>query len=360
MPNTPGENNPDTAEIDQRFLGPNGTPPPEHISMNDLGYVIHIIGNAITMISGCVTEPELQPKLQQELIQAKQITIDRINFLLKNYEEDLKNMPEFRDFLELLLDAVQNDKFENVLKLYRLGTRAFQKGALLKPGRHLSQTEMAAVQEGQEAVPELKLTVVNYCNNQAGRYVGLNKVQRDHLGVEVGGTVELFDEKDANLGLFTVGAGSREYTEEPEIFTVTPQVKIGDFLTVKKSTASPDKPREFNLHITHAVEKTVEPEKHRGRTEKNAERFPELDPDMYITLPTAVAAQLGIKPEPGKTVAPISKRTVRDASGYKVEMAIVPGGTTIGFTSDAAKELDIPKELTEIRIIIDKGVLVIG
>lgn len=352
MPHTsPDIQNPDS----QDCLPRDGKQLPEHISMNDFGYVIHIIGNAMAMISGCVTEQGLQ----QELMQAKQITISRINFLLKRYEEDLKNMPEFRDFLELLLDAVQNDKFENVLKLYRLGTRAFPAGALLKPGRHLSQTEMAAVQEDREAVPELKLTVIDHCKNQAGRYVGLSKAQRERIDVEVGGTVELFDEKGTSLGFFTVGAGSKEYAQDPEIFTITPQVKIGDTLTVKKPSVSPDKPQEFNLQVTHAVEKTVEPAKHGARVEKIAARFPNLDPNMYITLPTAIAAQLGIKPEPGKTVAPISKCTVRDASGRTVEMAIVPGGTTIGFTSDAAKELDIPAELSEIKLTIDKNVLVI-
>ncbi|MBI4994143.1 hypothetical protein HZC21_00655 [Candidatus Peregrinibacteria bacterium] len=343
-------NRPDSAKFSQ----PPGMQAPEHISMNNFGYAFHVLGNAMSMITACISYPTY-PEAQQDLIEAKQETIRRINFLLEQYKEDLKNMPEFRDFLELLLDAVQNDKFENAVKLYRLGVKAFQPEALSRPGRHLSQ-EMEAV----ESEPSLRLTVADHCENPAGLYIGLSRIQRKRLAVEVGGTVELFDDKNKSLGVFTVGKSSEEYVGMDDLFTAN-QVREGEIVTVKKYAPPPDKPQEFKLPVTHGVENTVDPAKHRARTDKIAERFREkLDPEMYITLPTSIAFQLGIKPEPGKTTAPISKCAVRDASGREIEIAIVPTGTTIGFTTSAAQELDIPKELTEIKIIIDKGVLVIA
>lgn len=343
------------APIDDAGLSqPDGITPPDHISMEDIGYATHLLRNSIAIIQGCIGHPD-DPTAQADLVSGKQRTIEFITFLLKRYGEDLRNMPEFRDFLELLLDEVQNDKFNNALKVYSLGIRAFQMRALDQPGRHLSQHDM----EAAESEPSLRLTVVDHCKNPAGLYVGLSQVQRAKLGVEKGGTVELFDGKGKSLGVFTVGAGSVEYINMTDVFTAN-QVSTGAIVNVKKSVATPDKPQEFTLQVMHAVEKTIEPEKHRARTEKIAMRFPKLDSEMYITLPTSIAFQLGIKPEPGKTVAPISKCVIRDASGREVEIAIVPTGTNIGFTLDAAKELDIPKEFSEIKIIIDKGVLIIA
>lgn len=354
MPNTP----PETGDADTaKFLPRDSFKPPEHISMDDMAYVAHLINNAITVIKISINyQNDLD--VQEELKQAKEIMIGRINFLLTRYQEDLKNMPEVKNFLELLRYLIEQDQLQHAVNLQQLADRAFQMGALDKPGRHLSQ-EMSAVTESQEAVSELKLTVFDRCKNTEGLYVGLSAVQRTKLDVEVGGTVEIIDEKGQSFGVFTVGKGSSEIADHTDLFTVN-GVEESTTVTVRKAISTPDKPKEFKLPITHAVETTIERVKHKARIEKIAVRFPNLDSEMYITLPTAVAAQLGIKPEPGKTVAPISKCLVRDASGRQIEMAIVPAGTTIGFTSDAAKELDIPAGLAEIKIIIDKGVLVIG
>lgn len=346
MPNRPIEDKPSEAQQDNAY----GLKAPEKLSM---AYVGHLLNNTMASMALCIDYPDATTNDDLEL--TRQELIERINFLLKRYEQDLRNMSELRDFLELLRGLVTNNQFESALKLRQLGDRLFHfSGDLSKPGRHLSQET-----EAVESEPALRLTVADHCKNSAGLYVGLSKVQRGKLGVEIGGTVELFDDKNKSLGVFTVGTGSKEYLEMTDVFTAN-NVTKGEIVTVKKSVATPDKPNEFNLPVEHAVEKTTDPKRHAARKEKIAQRFPHSDPDMYITLPTAIASQLGIKPETGKTVAPISKCLVCPASGWDVQMVIVPTGTGIGFTSDAAEELDIPKELTEIRIIIDKGVLVIA
>lgn len=123
-----------------------GMQAPEHISMENLDYVYHILGNALSMTAGCSNQT--YPEAQQDLITAKQEIIQRINFLLERYKGDLKNMPQFRDFLELLLYLVQNDQFEHAVKLYTRESVVFKPNMLLKPGRHLSQ-EIMAVVEGE-------------------------------------------------------------------------------------------------------------------------------------------------------------------------------------------------------------------
>lgn len=354
MPNTP----PDTQNPDsQDFLPRDDLQLPEHISMEDLSYVAHLINNAIAVIKSCIDYEGNDPSIEEDLKQSKKITVGRINFLLTRYEKDLKNMPEVQNFLELLRYLIEQDQLQHAVNLHQLAVRTFKMGTLDKPGRYLSQTEMAAVQENREAVPELKLTVFDSCKNPNGLYVGLSKLQRDRLGVEVGGTVEITDEKKQSLGVFTVGKGSSEIADHTDLFTAN-GIEKSATVTVRKSVSTPDKPREFTFPCIHSVEK-MDQTKHTARTEEIASRFPDLDQEAYAVLPTAVASELGIKPEAGKTVAPISRGRVK-VSGIETEIAIVPSGQTVGFTSAAAKKLNIPAGLAEIKIIIDKGVLVIG
>ena len=65
------------------------------------------------------------------------------------------------------------------------------------------------VKDAAETVPELCLTVGASCSNTNGQFVGLNKLQREKLGVDENGTVELVDAEGRSLGIFTVGQGSK-------------------------------------------------------------------------------------------------------------------------------------------------------
>lgn len=207
--------------------------------------------------------------------------------------------------------------------------------------------------EGAETVPEMSLTVAGACNTHHGHYVGLSKGQRDRLGVEVGASVELVDGAGKSLGIFTVGTGSKALLLEPTKFTAN-GVDTGSTVTVKKAVKKPE--REIPLPVTHGVETS---ELHERRAGIIRNRFPDMDPESYIVVPTAVGRELGFSPSPAKaTVLSISKGKVR-VGGTDHEIIMVPSGTAIGFTTKAAQTLGIPQELRTLTLRIDNGVLVI-
>lgn len=207
--------------------------------------------------------------------------------------------------------------------------------------------------EASETVPELSLTVAGACNNPNGRYVGLSKGQRDKLQVEVGSSVELFDGGGKSLGIFTVGTGSKALLLESGKFTAN-GVDTGTAVTVKKAVKKPE--REIDLPVTHRIEAA---EQHERRAGIIRNRFPDMDPETYITIPTALGRELGFSPSPASaTVLSISKGKVR-IGDTDHEIVMVPSGTTVGFTTKAGQKLGIPAELGAIKVRIDNGVLVI-
>ena len=226
--------------------------------------------------------------------------------------------------------------------------------------------DQAPAKEAVEAVPELKLVAASSCKNPDGRYVGLSKVQRDKLGVEVGGNVELFDAAGKSLGLFSVGTGSKELLKEEAKFTVN-GVAAGEAVTARK--ASEKQESDMAFAVTHGVESTpaglddAAKQKYEdrlaSRASKIAERFPELDSKAYVVVPTAVAKSMGVEGPKGSTVLPISKGKIK-LGDVVTEIAIVPSGNNIGFTTEAAKSIGIPDQIKELRVRVVDGVLVIA
>lgn len=229
-----------------------------------------------------------------------------------------------------------------------------------------SAPKAAEMKEASEKGPELRLNVAGPCKNPEGKYVGLSKVQRDRLGVEVGGNVELFDVGGKSLGLFMVGSGSKELLSQPEAFTVN-GVSSGEAVTVKKAADKQESDMTFD--VVHGVEVVPgglsedEKKKYEGRlasrASKIAERFPGLDPRAYVVVPSSLAKSMGIEAPKGSTVLPVSKGKVR-IGGTEHEIAVVPSGNSIGFTTEAAKSLGIPTQLNQIRVRVIDGVLVIA
>lgn len=230
----------------------------------------------------------------------------------------------------------------------------------------LSAPKAQELNEAPEKGPEVRLNVAGPCKNPDGKYVGLSKVQRDRLGVEVGGNVELFDISGKSMGLFMVGAGSKELLSRQDAFTVN-GVSAGEAVTVKKAVDKQES--DMTLDVAHGVEVVPgglsedEKKKYEGRlasrASKIAERFPELDPKAYVVVPSAVAKSMGIEAPKGSTVLPVSKGKIR-IGGVEHEIAIVPSGNSIGFTTEAAKSLGIPTQLNQIRVRVVEGVLVIA
>ena len=210
--------------------------------------------------------------------------------------------------------------------------------------------------EHAEAVPKLNLTVAGPCKNPHGNYVGLSAIQRNKLGIEVGGVVELFD-LEKSLGVFMVGTGSKELLNAPTSFT-TNGVSAGTTITVRKAATKLESGSEkaFKYKVAHGVQ-TRDVEKHKRRVGIIAERFKDMYTEAYVTVPSALMKSLGMG-EKGATVLPISKCVIRVA-GVDHEIVLVPTGNDIGFTSAAAAKLGIPEQLDEITVRIDNGVLVI-
>jgi hypothetical protein len=218
-----------------------------------------------------------------------------------------------------------------------------------------------ATAEAVEKEPQLDLTVDRPCNNPAGRYVGLNAVQRGKLGVEVGGTVELFEE-GVSIGVFTVGKGASELAKMPERFSAN-VVMPGKMVTVKKAIDRAES--VMSLPITHGIENVpqgldeVEAGKYAERTQRRigiiTERFKDAETGVFMTVPTAVLNQItgGVA-----RVAAIAEGMVK-VGGREVKIIMVPAGTDIGLTTKAAKLLGFPQGLKELRFRVSSGVLVV-
>lgn len=218
------------------------------------------------------------------------------------------------------------------------------------PARTVEATEAA------ETVPELLLTVTGLCNNPIGRYVGLNKGQREQLQVEIGGVVELVGDDGRSIGVFIVGSGSKTLLHQPDAFTAN-CVETGKTYKVRRPKSGPQE-SDTELSVRHAVE-TQDPEKHE-RHKGIIEIRLKLDPELYVVIPGALAHQMGIRPPQGKTIASISTGRIKGVDGNVREIPVVPAGSEIGFTTKAAQQLGIPHELKSIRVRVEDGILVIS
>ncbi len=216
----------------------------------------------------------------------------------------------------------------------------------------VTTARQAGLAETKETLRGLELKVLGPLNSP-GKYVGLSPVQRETVGVKVGDTVELLD-NEKSLGLFTVGLGKREYADNIGGFSANVvNVPIGP-VTVRK--APQEKAVVETLPLEFGVEKSP---KHERRAATLAVRFPDLDQEIYIVVPTPIAERLGLeKAEGSKTMFKISKGSIRIGEDIH-EVGIVPAGTAFGLTAKAALKLNIPSELHEIRLSFQDGMLVI-
>jgi len=129
-------------------------------------------------------------------------------------------------------------------------------------------------------------------------------------------------------------------------------------VTLRARKTPPESVLEFD--ILRSIE-TDQRHARRQDTIRSRESIKHLDPDVYITVPTPIAAQIGIVAPQGETIAPISKGTIIDADGKEHEIVIVPSGKgVVGFTSKAAQLLRIPDELQRFKLRADKGKFVIA
>ena len=190
-------------------------------------------------------------------------------------------------------------------------------------------------------VLELKLTVAGPCNTTDTDYVGLSPVQRDKLGVKEGDIVELFDSSDKSLGrAFRVGKGSKEFLENPEVFTAN-GVSENTTVTIKKINNLEGK--KFYYDVAYNAENSPNNEK---RKQIIANRL-KINPEIYITVPEAL---VGKQIKTGKI----------QYNGALKEIAIVPAGDKIGFTTEAAKHCGIPTGSKKVNVKIENDVIVIS
>jgi hypothetical protein len=193
--------------------------------------------------------------------------------------------------------------------------------------------------------PQLTLNIEGKCESE-GQYVGLNKRQRDLLGVNEGDSVELLDAEGKSLGVFTVGKGSKAFLKEPGKFTAN--VDTAGSVTVRKVDKISIAEKAQTLAAEFGVEKG---DSHTRRSEIISKRFPDLDEDTYLVIPGSILESLSISAGEG-TIKSISKGVVRIGE-KRVTMGLVPAGTSAGLTSKAQETLGIPSSATKIDFRVD-------
>lgn len=219
------------------------------------------------------------------------------------------------------------------------------------------QVAAESVQAAVEVVPSLELRLEAACSNPDGNYVGLSAAQRSRLGVEVGGTVELMDGSQS-LGLFMVGKGLKVLQSQPDAFSANLADGFkGRSITVRKAPAKMEK--DVSYMVSLGAEAS---ERHERRKTVIAERFSDMDPEAYVTVPTALLKQMGVTPLPDSkkaTALPISKGQLKIGDQMHT-VVFVPSGEAIGFTTKAATQLNIPVSLFNLRVRVEEGVLVVA
>jgi hypothetical protein len=200
-------------------------------------------------------------------------------------------------------------------------------------------------QKESKEFPELTLTIAGKCDSE-GKFIGMNKRQREALDVVEGDSVELSGPDGKSLGIFTVGKGSKELLKEKEKFTAN--VDVTGEVKLKKVDKTNVAEKAQALAAEFGVEKN---DRHTRRSEIISERFPELDKDTYLVIPGALLESLSISAGEG-TIKSISKGVVR-IGDKRVTMGLVPAGTAAGMTEKAQSALGIPPSTTKIDFRID-------
>jgi len=208
-----------------------------------------------------------------------------------------------------------------------------------------------AAPESAEQVPELKLQFEGSCeNHKKGKIIELNQGQREELHVEVGQNVELIGPAGEVIGVFTVARGAKAnhaLMRTGAFRANAPENFIGQTLTIRASKG----PAEGELRLQRRAETAPGPEQRMPR-EYYIEHALGLDPKVYVTIPKALATQMGI-------TSPIAKGKIAGADSKEHEMAIVVTESAfVGFTTQAAKLLNLPAMLNNIKLRVEDGKLV--
>lgn len=233
------------------------------------------------------------------------------------------------------------------------------------PEAPLDQAEVQPVQpeavvpapEVVEAEPILRLAVHGPCKNPNGNYVGLNKAQRDKLGVVEGETVVLKADGKV-VGYYVVGKGSKEIADQSGAFTAN-GVDVGAVVEVQKAGDL----SENLVTLPFAVD-AEKGERHAARSEKIKNRFAGQDGETYCVVPTALFNKMAIEGDVQSarpTMGAISIGKVK-IGGVEKSIPIVPSGTAFSLTSKAAKEFSVPAGVgTHADFFVNKeGMLVLN
>lgn len=214
----------------------------------------------------------------------------------------------------------------------------------------------ASPQEAQEIreTPVLSVEVVEPCAS-TGSYIGLGGKQRRALGVELADVV-LATQDGEDIGLFVVGKGKKALLKQAGKCAGNLPEGVDGQIQLQALTESILNERSFSFPLTTTPEFD---ERHEGRLQKIATRFPEVSEGGYMVIPTSLAILLGAPyvDTDRKTFRKIFTGKYRIASQVH-ELAMVPSGEGIAFTNALAEKLGM-KDVSQISIGIQGGCLVL-
>lgn len=214
----------------------------------------------------------------------------------------------------------------------------------------------------QREVLSLKLTVDRPCNNPNGLYVSLLPEQRRRLNVNVGDSVVVRNPNGGEvISLYTVGLGLKELKGKPESCGIN-GIQPGAEIVIEKSAVEHSL---LNLPLRRGVETDELHKRRAGKIMDGRFNGQDVDPEVYIVLPTAIAKCFVSPPEgvsSGRdTVLSISLGKIK-IGGQEFILPVVPAGVDFGLTTKAALKLGIPDgNLSNVQYYLnDEGVLVIN
>ena len=119
---------------------------------------------------------------------------------------------------------------------------------------------------------------------------------------------------------------------------------------------------ELEFAVTHGIEQTPnslsveEAAKYTARTAQRkkdvGEKFPDVDPEEFVVVPTHVLTHLTGNREKAKIKISFS--------GKVVEVVAIPSGLELGMTTKAAVKIGMPTSITSRKVCVERGLLSIA
>lgn len=112
------------------FVVPGGAPAPEHLTVDDLSFIGHLLGNPLSALNVFETSTDEGREIDNEMTvttnEAKRQVLASIEFLLSRYAADIDAIPGLKGFLTDFREDVRLYHWRGATQLFREAKARFK------------------------------------------------------------------------------------------------------------------------------------------------------------------------------------------------------------------------------------------